>query len=463
MKPPKNTPVYRLIHSQQMVEYMWRYSLHMQSTQIPCAVLFEETMELSLLAAAVSEEIARNDCLRIRVFRQGRAKMQYFAAPYRPEDVPVKLFGSRAEMEAYFNADAAKKLNVFGGEVWRIVLVRACGGKTGVYLNVSHVCMDAMATVVFFKDLIAVYDALKNGAPLPPPLAKYEDIVKAEQNNAALEARIAASRSALADYVSAGGCPRFVMLDGGKTLQKQRRLLHNKNLRVPHVYLPLNDAARFVKRRLSAEQSETIDAYLAETGFSPEWLLQTGFRLAFAALNGCDNDMLFWVLCPRRRTLKEKRCGGTLASPMPWRETILPDTAFSEAVRRHGETQAFLFRHADVPFSEVRKIEQERFGFSLMQSANSMMFSYLPFTADVFGERKYEYLGFNFGHYVMPLYTVTMRDPESGRYVFSYIHRLSYSSDGDVTRFHALAVKAILTGIAAPDKTAAQIMEELQC
>ena len=75
----------------------------------------------------------------------------------------------------------------------------------------------------------------------------------------------------------------------------------------------------------------------------------------------------------------------------------------------------------------------------------------------------YEYLGFNFGHYVMPLYAITMREPTDGRYVFSYIHRLWLSTDEEVERFHALAVKAIMTGLAAPEKTAAQILEELKC
>ena len=33
-----------------------------------------------------------------------------------------------------------------------------------------------------FKDLMAVYDALASGGPMPKPLAKYEDLVKNEQD-----------------------------------------------------------------------------------------------------------------------------------------------------------------------------------------------------------------------------------------------------------------------------------------
>ncbi len=455
--------VYRTIHSQQMVEYMWRYTLHMQATQIPCAAVFFEDLDFSLLEEAVRIEIERNDCLRLRVYRRGFGLREYFTDPYDPGRIPVHSFVTKEAQTAFFDADAAEKLDVFRGETFRILFFRSYNGGCGIYLNVSHMCMDAMATAIFFRDLMAVYDALRDGTALPPPLAKYEDIIKNEQNNPALEERLAAAERTLTDWMAGEKPTRFMMVNGQKTLERHRRRFHLKNLRFPFVYMPLNDKTHFLKLPLTAEESRRIADFTAENCVSPEWLFQLGFRLAFTSLSGGENDMLFWVLCPRRRTVKEKRCGGTLASPMPWREIIPPEMTFAEALRQHGETQAFLFRHADVPFTAVRSAELKRFRMTLLQSANSMMFSYLPFEKDTFGGRKYEYLGFNFGHYVMPLYTITMREPESGCYVFSYIHRLWLSTDEEVERFHALAVKAIMTGLAAPEKTAARILEELKC
>ena len=459
---PKQT-VYRLIHSQEMVQYMWRYTLHMQATQIPCAVVFPEALDFNVLKKAVNLEISRNDCLRLRVFRRGLSIRQYFVSAFQLSDIPVLSFATKAEQDAALDADAARKLNVFGGETFRILFFRSWNGGSGIYLNVSHMCMDAAATGIFFRDLKEVYDALMGKAEMPRPLAKYEDIIKNEQQNTALEARLAEEGASLIDWMAGDKPTRFMMVNGQKTLARHRKRFHLKNLRFPFVYLPLNDATHFLKLPLTAEESERIAAFVQENGVSPEWLFQLGFRLAFTSLSGGENDMLFWVLCPRRRTVKEKRCGGTLASPMPWREIIPPEMTFADALAQHGETQAFLFRHADVPFTEVRAGELKRFHMTLLQSANSMMFSYLPFTPESFGGQPYEYLGYNFGHYVMPLYAITLRDPASGNYVFSYIHRLWLSTDAEVERFHALAVQAILKGIAAPQKTTAQIMEELTC
>ena len=57
-----------------------------------------------------------------------------------------------------------------------------------------------------------------------------------------------------------------------------------------------------------------------------------------------------------------------------------------------SESQIFLFRHSDVPFTDVRQMERDRYGLSLMATSNSMMFSYLPAGDEPFGDREYEYM-----------------------------------------------------------------------
>ena len=459
MKPKNNETVYRLIHSQEMVAFMWKYTMHMQATQIPCAVVFEEALDFQRLARAVNIEIRRNDCMRLRPFRQGGRLREYFLEDYQLEKIPLKEFRSREEQDDYFNADAERKLDVFRGETFRIVFFRSAEGGSGVYLCVSHMIMDAMAAFIFFKDLMAVYDALCSGGPMPRPMAKYEDLVKAEQNNPALEQHLAEEANILADWMVMDRPPTMCFLNGPGILDRQRKLLRKKDLRVPFVAIPVKDKTHFVKMRLGAQESDQITSFVEANSLSAEWVIQLGMRLYLSKINRRVNDTIFWVLCPRRRTVKEKRCGGTLASPMPWREILPEEMTFREGLAQLSGTQAFLFRHADVPFTSMRKAEIERFGLTPLQSPLSMMFSYLPLQKDTFGERKYSYIGYNFGHYVMPLYTVTMRDPGTGQYVFSYIHRLWLSTDEEVRAFHAGVVRAILKGIETPDITLGEIME----
>lgn len=461
MKPQNGEQIYNLIHSQEMVQYMWKYSVHKQSTQIPLAIAFEEELDLSILARAVNVEIERNDCLRLRIFRDGLKVKQYFLDEYKLDKILYKEFSSKEEQVSYFDGVASSKLDVFGGETFRIIFFRTFENKYGIFITVSHMMMDFVAVFMFFKDLIAVYDSLKNGTPMPKPLAKYEDIIKKEQDDPVLEERIARDAKELDEWMAKDRIPFYNAVNGTRVLDLQRKLLHNKDMTMPHIYLPVLDSTHFIKCHLSDEDSKKISDFIKENNLSAEWVIQLGFRIYFSKLNRHTNDTLFWVLCPRRRTVKEKRCGGTLASPMPWREIIDDNSSFIDTVRQLSESQIFLFRHSDVPFTEVRQMERDRYGLSLMQTANSMMFSYLPAGENAFGDRKYDFSAYNFGHYVMPLYTLAMQEASSGRYVFSYIHRTFLTKDEEVLSFHDGVVRAILAGVSEPDKTIGEILEEI--
>lgn len=461
MKPLNNETVYELIHSQEMVQFMWRYTLHKQSTQIPSSVAFDEEIDFNILACAVNIEIARNDCLRLRFFKKGNKIKQFFLNEYKLQKIRYKEFASEKEQNDYFDSDASKKLDIFSGETFRLAFFRTHNGKCGIYLLASHIIMDFVATFTFFKDLMAVYESLKNKAELPKPLSKYEDIIKKEQNNEALENKIKRDTEALKNWFAMDRKPVYNAINGPRVLDFQRKLLFDKSLTMPHIYLPIKDKTHFLKCRLNDEDSKKISDFIKENHLSAEWVIQLGFRIYLSKINRHNNDSVFWVLCPRRKTVKEKRCGGTLASPMPWREILDDNKSFIDTARDFGQTQAFLFRLSDVPFTTMRQMERELYGLSLVQTANSMMFSYLPSSENPFGDKDFEYTAYNFGHYVMPAYALTMQDSVSKRYSFSYIHRTWLTTDEEVYSFHNGALRTILKGIECPEKTIGEILEEI--
>ncbi len=461
MKPKNGEQVYKLIHSQELIQFMWKYSVHMQSTQIPLSMAFDEELDFNILARAVNVEIERNDCMRLRLFRDGFKVKQYFLDEYKLGKILIKKFSSKEEQEKFFDSVASTKLNVFGGECYRIIFFRTAENKCGIFIVATHMVMDFAGAFMFFKDLIAVYDSLKNGTPMPRPLTKYEDIIKNEQDNPELEEKIMRDAKALDEWGAKDRRPFYNAINGPRVLDVQSKLLHKKDLNMPHIYLPVMDKTNLVKCHLSEGDSKKISEFIAERGLSPEWVIQLGFRIYLSKINRHSNDTTFWVLCPRRRTVKEKRCGGTLASPMPWREIVDDNKSFIDTVQQLSESQVFLFRHSDVPFTVFRQDERDRHHLSLIQTANSMMFSFLPVSENAFGDREYEFMAYNFGHYVMPLYTLTMQSPSTGRFIFSYIHRTFLSTDEEVRSFHDGVVRTILKGIENPDKTIGEIMEEI--
>ena len=459
----KEEKIYALISSQKMVQYMWKYTLHTQSTQIPCAVITDERMDFDMLAKALNIEIMRNDCLRLRFIKKGTKIKQIFLEEYKYPSVKVSSFSSETEQNEYFKKLSSGKLNIFGGETFRVEFFNAFDGKCGIYLIVSHVVMDAAATYIFFKDLFDVYDALVKNEPLPRELSKYEDIIKKELSDEKFPLRVKEQKKILEDFVKKDHPPLYCGINGPVALEKERKLRRNKELRAPSVYFPLFDKSEMLKLPVSKEESAAIDEYISEKGFSPEWVIQAGIRIYLSSLNYSENDTLLWVLCPRRKTVKEKRCGGTLASPLPWREQFDGNITFDEAVKQLASTQSFLFRYTDVPFTEIRDTERKLFGYSVMESANSMMFSYLPVQKGTFGDRNCRYTGFSMGYYVMPLYLIAMRNEESGNYILSYIYRPSAFREDEVRSFQKGVVRTIINGIKSPGKTITEITEEKSC
>ena len=69
---------YDLIPSQQTMHYMLKYSLHKQVMQIPMSLTVSEKLDFDTLQKAVEIECRRNDCMRLRYFKEKGQIRQYF-------------------------------------------------------------------------------------------------------------------------------------------------------------------------------------------------------------------------------------------------------------------------------------------------------------------------------------------------------------------------------------------------
>ena len=171
--------VYELIPPQEMIQFMLKYSFfHKQVTQIPESIIVSKEIDFDLMKKAFNIEIERNDCLRLRLFKEkGRIK-QYFLDEYKLDEIPVINFKSEKERIDTLTADARRPIKMLKGETFRVKFFRTHDNRCGVYINIHHLVMDNAAVFTFFADLFAIYDSLKDGAAMPKPLGKYEDIIK---------------------------------------------------------------------------------------------------------------------------------------------------------------------------------------------------------------------------------------------------------------------------------------------
>lgn len=457
-----NKPIYPLIPPQEMIQYMLKYSFfHKQVTQIPDSIIVSEQIDFDLMTKAFNIEIERNDCLRLCFFKKNGQIMQYFRDPYRIGSVPILEFSSDEERNEVLTADAQKPIRMLKGEIFRLKYFKMYDGRCGIYINIHHLVMDNAAVFFFFSDLFAVYDHLKSGTPMPKPLGSYEERIKKELDYVADKSNLEREKQAYTEYITKNGEPLYLGVEGPKLLEAERKKKKDPSIMAPSLFDPIHDKADLAKRVVPLELSEKVFKFMKENNISGECLVQLAMRLHLSKINGGHLDTYFISLCTRRRTLPEKRSGGTVTAPLPWRVHLEENDTFAGALDKMADAQVWAYRHMDYPYLEYRDLQRELFNYSAAAASSTMMFSWLPIDEKTLNGREYEYVGYGLGRYIMVLYTFAMKDVHSGCLKISYLHRTKFISTEDIDSLHSGTIRALELGISDPNMTVSQLLEKM--
>lgn len=457
-----NKPVYPLIPPQEMIQFMLKYSFfHKQVTQIPDSIIVSQKIDFDVMTEAFNIEIERNDCLRLVFFKQNGKIMQYFRGPYRIGSVPVYNFKSDEEREKVLTADAQKPIKMLKGEIFRLKYFTTYDGRYGVYINIHHLVMDNAAVFAFFNDLFAVYDHLKNGKPMPKPLGSYEDRIKRELAYVEDKSNLEKEKAAYTEYITRNGEPLYLGVEGPKLLEAERKKKKDPSINAPSLFDPIHDKAELTKTTFSPELSEKFFAFCENNNVSPECLVQLALRMHLSKINNGHLDTYFICLCTRRRTLVEKRSGGTVTAPLPWRVHLEEDDTFMSALDKMADAQVWAFRHMDYPYLEYRDLQRELFNYSAAAGSSTMMFSWMPINEKSINGWEYEYVGYGLGRYIMVLYTFAMKDAHTGCLKISCLHRTKFVSVEDIKALQNGTKRALEIGLEKPDISVKNLLEKM--
>lgn len=457
-----NKPVYPLIPPQEMIQFMLKYSFfHKQVTQIPDSIIVSQKIDFDVMTEAFNIEIERNDCLRLVFFKQNGKIMQYFRDPYRIGSVPVYNFKSDEEREKVLTADAQKPIKMLKGEIFRLIYFTTYDGRYGVYINIHHLVMDNAAVFAFFNDLFAVYDHLKNGKPMPKPLGSYEDRIKRELAYVEDKSNLEKEKAAYTEYITRNGEPLYLGVEGPKLLEAERKKKKDPSINAPSLFDPIHDKAELTKTTFSPELSEKFFAFCENNNVSPECLVQLALRMHLSKINNGYLDTYFICLCTRRRTLVEKRSGGTVTAPLPWRVHLEEDDTFMSALDKMADAQVWAFRHMDYPYLEYRDLQRELFNYSAAAGSSTMMFSWMPINEKSINGWEYEYVGYGLGRYIMVLYTFAMKDAHTGCLKISCLHRTKFVSVEDIKALQNGTKRALEIGLENPDISVKKLLEKM--
>ena len=454
--------VYDLTPAQDMIQFMLKYSFfHKQVTQIPESIITEREIDFDLMKKAVNVEIDRNDCMRLRFFKEKGKIKQYFLETFTLDEIPVLNFRSEEEQVETLTADAQTPIRILKGETFRIKFFKAFDGRFGIYICVHHLVMDNAACLVFFNDLLAVYESLENGTELPKPLGKYEDGIQSELAWIADKANLEREEKAYSEYITADGEPTYLGVEGPKFLEAERAKKKDPSIKYVSLFDPIHDKAAFTKKVIPQEIGSKAIEYMDSRHISGEVLVQLAMRIYLSKINNRITDTYFIVLCPRRKTLSQKRSGGTYAVPVPWRVVFDENESFNDAVTKMLGAQSWAFRHMDYPYLEYRNLQRKLFNYSAAAASSTMMFSWFPLEGDTMNGWDYEFVGYGIGRYVMVLYTFAMKDVKNKTLKITYQHRTKFISVEDIDKFHSGTEKVLKLAMENPQATIGEIIDSI--
>ncbi|MBR3767441.1 MAG: hypothetical protein IKL10_04265 [Clostridia bacterium] len=453
--------LYDLIPSQDTMYLMQKYTFHKQIIQIPTSFMVDMDVDFNTLTKALNIEIERNDSMRLRFKKDKKKIQQYFLDSYKIDSVKVLSFKTEDEQNKFFTKDAQTPVRFLKDECYRIYFFNSYNGYKGIYLNASHMAMDAMGILVFYLDLLAIYKALKMGEEMPAPLLKYEDYIIKEHERCSDKERFEKDKKFYHEYFLSAGEPTYSGVHGPEFLQKERKKKKNPELKVPSAYSPLLDKAEVINKKVSPELSMKILEFCKSRSVAPESLLLLGMRTHLSWLNGRDPYGMQLLMCSKRIKHKDFRTGGCMAQPLQVRTVINEDMTFTQALDEFLAVRTSLYRHLTYPYTVARDQFREMYNYSLIQGPASLMFSWLPIPVTEFKDFKFDFKTYNLGRYFSPLYAICYPDPQSASIALHYMYRVKLINPGHLDALHNNTLKIIEQGIENPEITIGELLDSL--
>ena len=156
-------PVYGLTCGQEVVHLQGNLSFHKNVYNITATLTLDDKIDFDLLKVAFNKVVERNDCLRLKFFKQNKKLVQIFEDERVYENIPVLTFETEQEQEAFLAKETKKVTPFKKGSVIDPFFINTFDNKSLIVLRVCHLALDVYGINIIYKDLLDVYAALKDG------------------------------------------------------------------------------------------------------------------------------------------------------------------------------------------------------------------------------------------------------------------------------------------------------------
>ncbi|HSU16596.1 non-ribosomal peptide synthetase [Longimicrobium sp.] len=345
--PAGRTGPYPLSFSQERLWLLDRLQPGNALYNLPCALRLDGALDRAALQRALGEVVRRHGALRT-VFGEQEGEAVQVVVPFDGFPLPVEdLTGldeaeRAAETRCRCAAEAALPFDLSTGPLLRAKLLRLGREEHVLMLTLHHIVTDGWSTVIFFRELSALYGAYREGreSPLPELPVQYGDYAvwqRGHLQGSALEGQLAYWRTHLSGIQALPELPTDHPRPAVQTFQG--------------AYLPV---------RLSAELTGRLEALARREGLTLFMVLLGSFQVLLSRYSGSDDVVVGSPAAGRTRREVEGLIG-FFVNTLVLRAHFGGDPTVLEALRRVREATLGAFEHQEVPFARlVAELRPER-------------------------------------------------------------------------------------------------------
>ena len=423
-------------------------------------------LDFGLLKKCIQLEFERYGCMRVRFTKPDKkGEVKQYVVKKDTRDIPLKdLSGlSLAEADQQMQQWAYETFDGYDIPLCDVAMVKLPEGYNGFFIHMDHRLIDSCGLVVMIDDLMQLYTHYRFQSDYPKDLADYEAVLQKDLKRASNEKRFAKDKKFWDDQLDALGEPIYSDIQGSSVLEEARKKHGDERLRAADIerdnlYVQVKDYY------LEPVPTKNLMDFCMNHQLSMTNLLLLGIRTYLSKENNGQEDISIQNFISRRSTHDEWTSGGSRTIMFPCRTVIPADTEFMAAAYEIQNVQNRIYMHSNYDPALIQEEIRKRYHTPEHTTYESCYLTYQPMPvkvdnphlADVPQHSKW----FANGAATKKVY-LTVSHTDNGGMNFSFHYQTAHLEEHDMELFYYYLMRILFKGIAEPDMSIGEIMEQI--
>lgn len=451
----------------QKLHYNWirKYGTQ-QVSGVSVVASLKSAIDFGLLKKCIQLEMERYGCMRVRFTKPDKdGAIRQYIVEKDTRDIPLKDLSGMTMEEADHRMQQWAYETFEGDDIplCDVTMMKLPDGYNGFFIHMDHRLIDSCGLVVMINDLMQLYTHYRFGSDFPKELADYEMVLEKDLKKAGNEKRFAKDKKFWDDQLDALGEPLYSDIQGPSVLEGARKRHGNPNLRAADIELQ-NLFVKVKDYYLEPEPTRNLMDFCMNHQLSMTNLLLLGMRTYLSKANGGQEDITIQNFISRRSTHDEWTSGGSRTIMFPCRTVISPDTEFLAAAYEIQNMQNRIYMHSNYDPALIEEEMRKRYHTPENTAYESCYLTYQPLPVKMENPHLVNIpqhsKWFANGAATKKMY-LTISHTEYGGMNFSYHYQTADLEEHDMELFYYYMMRILFKGIAEPDMSIGDIMEQI--